>query len=80
MSATVHDLISERAKRGRRPLDFDTDLEALAFIKAEVEQIRAETAGELLIPAEPLSLRLAQVSAVVSAIAVLYGHDERTTR
>jgi len=57
-------------------------VEALEWIKTEVDamQTEIEHAGALLIPGEPYAVRLAQVSAVVSAIRVLYGHDERGTR
>jgi hypothetical protein len=80
MTATVHDLITEKSKRGKAPLHFDTDLDALAYITAELDEIRAECAGELLIPAEPLDDRLARIRAVAGAIATLYRHDERDTR
>lgn len=80
MSATVHDLIEARAQRGREPLHFADDIEALAWIKAEVDELTTEAGGALLIPGDVVSLRLSRVSAVVSAVAVLYGHDERDTR
>lgn len=80
MSATVHDLISARARRGREPLHFADDIEALAWIKAEVDELQAEADDTLLIPGDVVSARLGRVSAVVSAVAVLYGHDERDTR
>lgn len=80
MTATVHDLIAEKAKRGKAPLHFDTDLEALAYITAELDAIRAECAAELLLSAEPLDQRLARIRAVAAAVAHLYRHDERDTR
>jgi hypothetical protein len=79
MTATVHDLIAARAKRGQAPLHFDTDLEALAYITSELDEIRAECAGELLLPAELLDERLARIRAVAGAVAHLYRHDERHT-
>ncbi len=80
MTATVHDLVSARERRGRNPLHFDTDLDALAFITAQLEEIRAEAATELLIPTQPLDIRLGQLLAVVGAIGDLYRRDERDTQ
>ena len=80
MTATLHDLISARARRGRNPLDFDTDLDAIAWVQAQLDEIRTEAATELLIPTQPLDVRLAQVSAVVAAVADCYHRDERGTR
>lgn len=80
MTATVHDLLSARERRGRDPLHFDTDLDALAFLSAQITELRIQTAGELLIPAEPLDLQLSQLGAVVAAIADLYRRDERGTQ
>ena len=80
MSATVHDLVSARARRGREPLHFADDIEALTYIARELDDIRAQAAGELLIPAGPLDIRLAQVRAVVAAVSDLYHRDERDTR
>ena len=71
MSATVHDLITTRARRGRAPLYFADDVEALAWIKAELDDLRDQASAELLIPAQPMTARLANISAVVSAVAVL---------
>lgn len=80
MSATVVDLLVARQRRGQAALAFDTDLDALAFITAELDEIRAEAAGELLVCADALEGRLARVQAVVSAVGDLYRRDERGTR
>lgn len=79
MTATVHDLITARAKRGRVPLHFDTDIEALAYIASELDEARAEAVAQLFLPAEPVAARLERVRAVVAALDELYGHDERNT-
>ena len=79
MSATVHDLISARARRGREPLHFADDIEALTYIARELDDIRTQMAGELLTPAEPLDIRLAQLRAVVGAVSDLYRHDTERT-
>ncbi|RYC14563.1 hypothetical protein [Nocardioides zhouii] len=80
MSATLHDLVTVRARRGREPLHFADDIEALAWIKAEVDELRTQADDMLLIPTDVMSMRLSRVSAVVSVVAVLYGHDERDSR
>jgi hypothetical protein len=80
MTATVHDLITARATRGRPPLHFDTDLEALAYIANELDEARAEAVATLLLPAEPVAARLERVRAVVAALDELYRHDERNTQ
>lgn len=80
MSATIHDLMTTRARRGREPLHFADDVEALAWIKAEVDELRTEAGDVLFISSDVVEHRLSRVSAVVSAIAALHGHGERGTR
>ena len=80
MTATVHDLISARARRGQNPLDFETDDDAIAWVMAQIDEIRTEAATQLLIPTQPLDIRLAQLAAVVAAVSDLYHRDERDTR
>lgn len=80
MSATVHDLLAARQRRGEAALHFDTDLDALAFITAELDAIRVGAADELLVCADALEDRLARVQAVVSAVGDLYRRDERGSR
>jgi hypothetical protein len=73
VTATVHDLVTVRSQRGQAPMHFADDIEALEWIKREVDELRSTAP-------ERAAARLAHVSAVVSAVAVLYGHDERDTR
>ena len=80
MTATLHDLISARARRGRSPLHFEDDVAALEWIQAQLDEIRSEAAGALLIPTQALDVRLAQVSAVVAAVSDLYQRDQKDTR
>ena len=80
MSATVHDLLAARATRGQTPLHFDTDLDALAFVTAELEQLRRRTGESLLVTTDDVDTTLVRVMAVLRAIGDLYRDDERGSR
>ncbi|HXH78177.1 hypothetical protein [Nocardioides sp.] len=80
MTATVHDLISARERRGRNPLHFEDDVEAITWVQAQIAEVRDQSAGVLLIPTASLDVRLAQVSAVLAAIGDLYQRDEKGTQ
>ena len=65
MSATVADLLGERQKRRREAMHFRTAAEALDFAACQLQQLRSDTAGQMLMLAEDLSLPLDQALAVI---------------
>ena len=81
MTGVIHDLLTERHKRRRNPLAFETDSEALAFVIDQLDDLRDLTTDQLLIPTETVQLHIGQVRAVVAACLDLYDHhSERDSR
>lgn len=81
MSASVTDLLSERQKRRRNPLHFETPIEALAFCQAQVRELRDLRDSALLLDGRQFDLPLSQVDAVLDACLRLYDrpdHDEES--
>jgi hypothetical protein len=61
----VTDLLAERRKRHRDPMHFRTAAEALDFAAYQLQRLRIDTAGQMLVLADDLSLPLDQALAVV---------------
>lgn len=75
MSATVTDLLAERAKRGRTVVHFPTPVEALQFAARQVAEARSLTDSALLLDAQETDLALRRVAAVLDACLDLYARD-----
>lgn len=64
----VVDLLTARAKRGGRVLEFDSPDDALAFASTQVRELQALVGHALLLSAEDLDLPLAQAAAIISEV------------
>lgn len=80
MSATVHDLLSRRARKHRPALHFETDVDALTFARAQVRELLDRTDGRLFLNAQDLNLPLSQLAAVLDACLRAHTRSRQESR
>ncbi len=73
--SNVIDLLSRRTRRGEPALRFRTAADALAFAREQVADLERLTGSALLLVADDLDHRLAQVHAVLDACIDLHTHQ-----
>ena len=78
MSGNVVDLLNARTRRQQPALTFETDLEALLFTAACVDELRQAVADGADLTREHARMKLDQAAAVIRACIRLHDRESET--